>query len=83
MCTLLKFKLVFFVPPSALDACKAAVFAAGAGRYPGIGGYSEVCFTTKGTNQFRPGEAANPYVSNVPTTSVMRWVVRVLLTISR
>ncbi|KAF9701322.1 hypothetical protein EKO04_000625 [Ascochyta lentis] len=67
MCTLQKFKLVFFVPPSALSACKAAIFAAGAGRYPGSGGYTEVCFTSKGAGQFRPGEAANPNIGKPGT----------------
>lgn len=62
MCTLQKFKLVFFVPPSALSACKTAIFAAGAGRFPGTGGYTECCFTSKGTGQFRPGDDANPHV---------------------
>lgn len=64
MCTLQKFKLVFFVPPSALQACKTAIFAAGAGRFPGTGGYTGCCFTSKGTGQFRPGDAANPHVSH-------------------
>ncbi|KAI6081198.1 GTP cyclohydrolase 1 type 2/Nif3 [Hypoxylon rubiginosum] len=35
-----RFKLVFRVPPSALAACKTAIFAAGAGRYPGPGNYT-------------------------------------------
>jgi len=35
-----RFKLV---PPSALAACKAAIFAAGAGRYPSSGNYTECC----------------------------------------
>ncbi|KAJ4982982.1 hypothetical protein SVAN01_11512 [Stagonosporopsis vannaccii] len=64
MCTLQKFKLVFFVPLSALQACKSAIFAAGAGRFPGSGGYTECCFTSKGTGQFRPGDSANPHVSH-------------------
>ncbi|RMZ70181.1 structural toxin [Pyrenophora seminiperda CCB06] len=59
------FKLVFFVPPPALDACKAAIFGAGAGRFPGPGGYTECCFTSRGTGQFRPGDAANPHIGNV------------------
>ncbi|KAL8831715.1 MAG: hypothetical protein Q9170_005177 [Blastenia crenularia] len=57
-----RFKLVFFVPESALQACKTAVFAAGAGRYPGPGNYTECCWTTMGTGQFRPGDAANPNI---------------------
>ncbi|OAL46030.1 hypothetical protein IQ07DRAFT_590813 [Pyrenochaeta sp. DS3sAY3a] len=60
-----KFKLVFFVPPAALSACKSAIFAAGAGRFPGSGGYTECCFTSRGTGQFRPGDAANPHIGKV------------------
>jgi hypothetical protein len=60
-----RFKLVFSVPPAALEACKAAVFAAGAGRYPGPGNYTECCWTTMGTGQFRPGDKANPYIGSV------------------
>jgi hypothetical protein len=44
-----RFRLVFFVPPSALEACKTAIFAAGAGRYPGPGNYTECCWTAMGT----------------------------------
>lgn len=43
----LRFKLIFFVPASALAATKAAIFAAGAGRYPGLGGYTECFWQTK------------------------------------
>lgn len=60
--TVQKFKLVFFVPPSALAACKTAIFGAGAGRFPGPAGYTECCFLTRGTGQFRPGDGANPHV---------------------
>ena len=60
-----RFTLVFFVPPSALVACKAAIFAAGAGRYPGPGNYTECCWTAMGTGQFRPGDTANPHIGSV------------------
>ncbi len=60
-----RFKLVFFVPTAALEACKAAIFAAGAGRYPGPGNYTECCWTTMGTGQFRPGDTANPHIGSV------------------
>ncbi|KAI1395920.1 GTP cyclohydrolase 1 type 2/Nif3 [Hypoxylon fuscum] len=60
-----RFKLVFRVPPSALAACKSAIFAAGAGRYPGPGNYTECCWTAMGTGQFRPGDAANPHIGKV------------------
>lgn len=57
-----RFKLVFFVPPSALAACKAAIFAVGAGCYPGSGNYTECCWSAVGTGQFRPGTTANPHI---------------------
>jgi hypothetical protein len=56
-----RFKLVFRVPTSALASCKAAIFSAGAGRYPG-GLYTECCFITLGTGQFRAGDKANPHI---------------------
>lgn len=58
------FRLVFNVPESHVAACKAAIFAAGAGRYP-KGTYTECCWTTMGTGQFRPGDAANPTIGAV------------------
>ena len=60
-----RFKLIFHVPQSALTACKEAIFAAGAGRYPGKGNYTECCWTTMGTGQFRPGDAADPHIGSV------------------
>ncbi len=60
-----RFTLVFFVPSRALEACKAAIFAAGAGRYPGTGNYTECCWTAMGTGQFRPGDTANPHIGSV------------------
>lgn len=63
--TAARFKLIFFTPPSALVACKAAIFAAGAGRFPGPGNYTECCWTATGTGQFRPGNTANPHIGSV------------------
>ncbi|KAF7593063.1 hypothetical protein BBP40_012080 [Aspergillus hancockii] len=60
-----RYRLVFFAPSSAVSACKAAIFAAGAGRYPGQGNYTECCWATPGTAQFRPGDAANPHIGKV------------------
>jgi len=60
-----RFKLVYFVPVSALAATKSAVFAAGAGRFPGPGGYTEACWQTLGSGQFRPGQHANPKIGTV------------------
>jgi hypothetical protein len=61
----IRFKLIFYVPTSALAACKAAIFAIGAGRYPGPGNYTECCWVTLGTGQFRPGDTANPHIGSV------------------
>jgi len=61
----MKFRLVLSVPPSALAVCKDAIFAAGAGRYPGPANYSECCWTTIGTGQFRPGNAADPHIGKI------------------
>ena len=60
-----RFKLVFFVPPSALEACKAAIFATGAGRLSNQGKYTDCCWTVMGTSQFRPRATANPYIGSV------------------
>ncbi|KAL9112172.1 MAG: hypothetical protein Q9227_003549 [Pyrenula ochraceoflavens] len=60
-----RFKLIFFAPSNALSSCKSAIFAAGAGRYPGPGGYTECAWSTMGTGQFRPGDAANPNIGKV------------------
>ncbi|KAI1334524.1 GTP cyclohydrolase 1 type 2/Nif3 [Xylariaceae sp. FL0016] len=57
-----KYKLVFRVPNENAEAVKAAVFSAGAGRYPGPGGYTECAWQTSGTGQFRPGDAASPHI---------------------
>lgn len=59
-----RYKLFFTVPPSDLEACKSALFAAGAGTYPG-GKYTHVSFETTGTGQFRPDEGAKPAVGEV------------------
>ena len=63
--TTARFTLVFFAPEPALKVCKTAIFAAGAGRHPGPGNYTECCWTTMGTGQFRPGDAANPNIGSV------------------
>ena len=56
------YRLTFHVPVSSLSACKTAIFAAGAGRYPN---YSECCWTVIGTGQFRPGDSAKPNIGTV------------------
>ena len=55
------FKLIFYVPQSHIEVCKAAIFAAGAGRYPNSS-YTECCWTALGTGQSRPVSGANPHI---------------------
>ena len=59
------FEFIFFVPPSHLSACKPAVFAAGAGRYPGPSGYRDCYLASRRTGQFKPGSEANPAIEEV------------------
>ncbi|KAH9829788.1 structural toxin protein [Teratosphaeria destructans] len=54
-----KFKLIFYTPPTSLPTIKAAIFATGAGTYSK---YTECCFTTHGTGQFRPSAEAKPHL---------------------
>jgi len=55
-------KLVVFVPAESLDAVRAALFAAGAGR---IGEYERCSGYTEGTGTFRPLPGASPTVGEV------------------
>ena len=59
-----RYTLTFYVPPASLGPCTTAIFAAGAGRYPGQGDYTEACFVSRGTGQFRPGANANPAIGS-------------------
>ena len=52
-------KLVVFVPREALDAVRAALFEAGAGR---IGDYERCSWYTEGTGTFLGGEGTSPNV---------------------
>ena len=52
-------KLVVFVPEEALDAVRAAVFAAGAGR---IGEYERCSWYTPGTGTFLGGDESSPTI---------------------
>lgn len=55
-------KLVWFVPEDALEATRAAVFAAGAGR---IGDYERCSWYTAGTGTFVPRAGADPAIGEV------------------
>lgn len=58
------YKLIFFVPPSSLQACKFALFALGAGTHPGSK-YTHCSYETRGTGQFRAEDGANPAIGKV------------------
>jgi hypothetical protein len=52
-------KLVWFVPPEALEATRSAVFEAGGGR---IGEYERCSWYTAGTGTFLGGEETDPAI---------------------
>ncbi len=52
-------KLVTFVPNTALEEVRAALFSAGAGQ---IGLYDQASFNTLGTGTFRPLAGSNPHI---------------------
>lgn len=53
------YKLTVFIPDSALEQVKAALFSAGAGT---IGNYEQCCWQVQGTGQFRPLEGSTPHI---------------------
>jgi dinuclear metal center YbgI/SA1388 family protein len=53
------YKLATFVPADHLDAVRAALAEAGAGR---IGAYEACAFAQPGTGYFRPGAEADPFI---------------------
>ena len=55
-------KLVVYVPLSAAEAVRSAMFEAGAGC---IGNYDSCSFNAQGQGSFRAGEAAHPYVGEI------------------
>lgn len=54
-------KITFYVPASHLEAVKAAMFAAGAGR---IGAYEACAWQVLGQGQFRPLAGSRPFVGS-------------------
>lgn len=77
-----RYKLVFFVPPENLDACKEAIFATGAGSFPG-GKYTKCCFETLGTGQFLPNEGANPTLGEVGAVEQCREIKAEIMCLGR
>lgn len=57
-------QLCFYVPATHVDAVKAAVFAAGAGK---IGDYDHCCWQSQGEGQFRPLPGSQPHLGKENT----------------
>ncbi|MEH6638218.1 MAG: NGG1p interacting factor NIF3 [Porticoccaceae bacterium] len=55
------YKLCFYVPESALELVKGAVFDAGAGC---VGNYERCCWQLLGEGQFRPLPGSNPHMGS-------------------
>ncbi|KAI9722431.1 MAG: hypothetical protein M1828_004798 [Chrysothrix sp. TS-e1954] len=60
-----RYKLIFFAPPLSLPNIKTALFDLDAGKLSSSSKYSEVCFTTPGIGQFKPGPGAAPTLGEV------------------
>lgn len=70
------YKLVFFVPESHLEAVKAQVFKAGAGK---IGNYEACCWQVLGQGQFCPTAGSQPFIGNQETLAkVMEYRVEMV-----
>ncbi len=53
------YKVCVFVPETAVEQVKQAMFTAGAGK---IGDYDSCCWQTLGQGQFRPLEGSSPFI---------------------
>ncbi|MCG2634040.1 MAG: YqfO family protein [Gammaproteobacteria bacterium] len=56
------YKICVYVPTNHLEAVKAALFAAGAGR---MGHYEQCCWQVVGSGQFKPLPGAQPHLGEV------------------
>jgi len=69
-------KLTVYIPASHLEAVKAALFDAGAGRYKG---YDRCCWQVAGTGQFRPLAGSRPFVGTPgEVEQVTEWRVELI-----
>lgn len=70
------YKLSFFVPQDGLEAVKAALFEAGAGR---IGNYDRCCWQIRGQGQFRPLPGSDPAIGeHQALTALEEWKVELV-----
>lgn len=70
------YKFVAYIPETALEQVKTALFEAGAGR---LGHYSHCCWQVLGVGQFRPLDGANPAIGTIDQLeSVAEWRVEMV-----
>lgn len=71
------YKLAVFIPESALDEVKAALFAAGAGT---IGDYEQCCWQVQGIGQFIPLAGSNPHIGTQGSLEIVsEWRVEMVV----
>ena len=71
------YKLIVFVPETAKETLKSALFRAGAGSF---GAYSHCAWECLGTGQFLPGDAAHPHIGTKGSIAyVPEWGVEMLV----
>lgn len=62
------YKICFYVPESAVEIVKQAMFTAGAGR---IGNYDSCCWQVLGSGQFRPLENSQPNLGKLGEVEIV------------
>ena len=71
------YKLTVFIPDSALEPVKSALFAAGAGK---IGNYEQCCWQVQGSGQFMPLAVSQPHIGTQDTLeTVEEWRVEMVV----
>ena len=71
------YKLTVFIPDSALEPVKSALFAAGAGK---IGNYEQCCWQVQGSGQFMPLAGSQPHIGTQDTLeTVEEWRVEMVV----
>lgn len=71
------YKFIAYIPETALENVKTALFNAGAGQF---GQYDQCVWQTRGQGQFRPLTGANPTIGQIGTVEyVNEWRVEVIV----
>ncbi len=71
------YKLTVFIPESALDEVKTALFAAGAGT---IGNYEQCCWQVQGIGQFMPLAGSKPHIGTQDSLEIVsEWRVEMVV----